>query len=87
MSSSESESELQSSFDSNNSLESELKESSAIINSEEGNNDLFLGFDETIEPVATDIEWQAYSDAIAAEKEEEEEFRMRFEGEVELQSW
>lgn len=80
-SSDSSSSESLSSFGSSSSLEN-IKEE--LLDNFQATN---FGFDESLEPVATEEEWLEYSNAIAVEKQQEEEFIKRFKGEVEVKSW
>lgn len=84
---SSSESEFQSSFNSLTSNESGLEVPEVVQNSEATNSEYFFHFDEALEPLASESEWQEYSEAITREKEEEEEFKKRLSGETELQLW
>ena len=68
---------------------SENDQESSSSNEEESAYD-FVGFDESLEPLATEEEWQAYTNAFEAEQnwqQQQQEFQKRFCKEVEDSSW
>jgi hypothetical protein len=65
---------------------SENDQESSSSNEEESAYE-FVGFDESLEPLATEEEWQAYTNAFEAEQKQQQEFQKRFRNEVEVSSW
>ena len=47
----------------------------------------FAGFDESLDPDATEEEWQEYTNAFEAEEKRQLESEKRFRKEVEVTSW
>ena len=84
---SSSESEFSASFSSDSSYSTSQESLPDIAKIELSIDNEEYTYDEELEPVATEEETAAYHQQVAAELQQEEELRKRFNEEVDVQSW